>query len=83
MAGTNSTAKRADLFDTLTESGPLELTCMTALSWHQEAEKVDRILWHLADNGCRATTCDAFNLERPLLDEIIRRANEPELSAIG
>jgi hypothetical protein len=76
------TARRADLFDSLTESGPLCLTCMTSRSWEDRAGRVDRILWHLADTLSRDQTARRFKLERSELDALILEAGETELARI-
>ena len=76
------TARRADLFDSLTESGPLMLTCMTSRSWHERSEQVDRILWHFADSLSRDATARQFNINRSELDALILEAGETELAGI-
>ncbi len=76
------TARRADLFDSLTESGPLTLTCMTARSWDERAGRVDRILWHLADSLSRDATARRFDMDRSDLDALILEAGDTELASI-
>jgi hypothetical protein len=76
------TARRADLFDSLTESGPLTLTCMTSKSWEDRAGRVDRILWHLADSLSRDQTARRFKLDRAELDALIIEAGDTELARI-
>ena len=76
------TARRADLFDSLTESGPLTLTCMTSRSWHERADRVDRILWHLADSLSRDATARRFSLSPDELEALIAESGEAELAGI-
>jgi hypothetical protein len=76
------TARRADLFDSLTESGPLCLTCMTSKTWEDRAGRVDRILWHLADTLSRDQTARRFRMSRADLDALIVEAGDAELARI-
>lgn len=81
MAGNSTTARRAQFFDCLNEEGEFSLTAITRVSWTQ-AERVDKILFHLADNLDRAKTCRLFGLGREELDSLLAEAGEDELSRI-
>lgn len=82
MARSGHTVKKAELFDLLTEDGPLCLTAITKLSWHEMVEEVDRILFHLADGKDPGATCQVFEIEQDYLIEIVRRSNEDELAGL-
>jgi hypothetical protein len=82
MARRKHTVRRAELFDLLTEDGPLCLTAITRLSWHETVRTVDRILFHLADGRDPEETCQVFEIDRDYLVEIVRRSEEDELAGL-
>lgn len=82
MARSGHSIRKAELFDLLTEDGPLCLTAITKLSWHETVEQVDRILFHLADGRDPGLTCEVFEIEHEYLVEIVRRSEEDELSRL-
>ena len=82
MARNGHTARKAELFDLLAEDGPLCLTAITKLSWHEMAREVDRILFHLADGKDPEATCQVFAIEYDYLVEIVRRSDEDELAGL-
>lgn len=81
MSGDSMTARRARFFDSLNEEGEFYLTAITRVSWTQ-AERIDRILFHLADNLDRCKTCRAFDITGDELADILSRAGESELDRI-
>jgi hypothetical protein len=82
VARNGHTVKKAELFDLLTEDGPLCLTAITKLSWHEMVAEVDRILFHLADGKNPEATCEVFEIDRAYLVEIVRRSDEDELAGL-
>lgn len=82
VARTGHTVRRAELFDLLTEDGPICLTAITKLSWHETVGQVDRILFHLADGRDPGLTCQVFEIDREYLFEIVRRSEEDELARL-
>ena len=71
------------MFDLLIVDGPLHLTAMSRVTWNGDGERVDRILFHLADRRSRAETCECFDISEEELDAILDKAGERELFRIG
>lgn len=82
MAGDSNTRARAEMFDLLLEDGPLCLTAITRISWGRQVERVDRVLFFLAEHRCVDTTAEEFGIEAHDVRAIAEASGENEFDTI-
>lgn len=82
MAGDSNTRARAEMFDLLLEDGPVCLTAITRISWGSQVERVDRVLFYLAEHRCLETTAAEFGIQADDVKAIADASGENEFDTI-
>lgn len=82
MAGDSNTRARAEMFELLLEDGLCCLTAVTKKSWGEMVDKVDKLLFHVAEHRSLASTSRAFGITVEEVSAIVTASEEAELARV-
>jgi hypothetical protein len=80
VAGERSTGWRGELFDLLSEQGPLQLTAMTRIEWGAERSLVDAVLFSVAEGASVSEAAQSAGVSVQQASAWVQKSDEPELT---